>query len=714
MKSHHDVIMEEKDDVTHFLFVLHVSPFLQQSNILRLLSRSFHYYYEHWVAYNHDQAERSVPAIGVVTSVIQRHQRLLGIPYYKNFQCRPQIMIKQSEAVEFATRLERRIEFELCNCQITPNSNVGTLDTTRTIERLTQARLSRFHTTGAMHVSFLKSGSIDSMIHPVSAATSSKMLIFFRRDRLNTADLKCVLNVVRNNIIHVCLHTIVETTEFIMNDISPVILKIFETYCERKFSFCVGLRFKLNTNILYQHTLHPGHVAKIINDGFRGIASLARFEGESCYLYIISTTFSQLQTSCYKTVLPTLIHKMPGSEDACVRDLVAEMVFDTSTTSIRQKMRPPVLSRSDMESIQAHRVNNRHVVNGTTTRRTAKRGCSTDATDSFEVLGAVRGHRRRTFSGTRPPSRKSSGGSEVIANVTKTFVCALIRWLHAVFSQVLINYELGILTDESTSTKLKRWRDEAVDLQSDDHSMNRLCDSWRSNEIVASVDDNSLQFIVCHIICRVAYILDNVSATSTRQELIKNVMNEAVYHTCNKSLVVNFLKYQIKPRLLNTTLQGISGISAAYMNFNADTSEWALCTEGSAFQCLINSASPYIDIYRCLTTSIPCILATIGIEAVYALFTNGQLAESLGVSNHCCKLLASHISQRGFFRGINRSSIIAHNSVLNSISVEDPCRHIAVAAVCGQTDNCLGSSANVLIGKSVNCGTSGTQLLFSV
>jgi hypothetical protein len=28
-----------------------------------------------------------------------------------------------------------------------PKSNIGTLDTTRVIERLTQARLSRFHTT---------------------------------------------------------------------------------------------------------------------------------------------------------------------------------------------------------------------------------------------------------------------------------------------------------------------------------------------------------------------------------------------------------------------------------------------------------------------------------------------------------------------------------------------------------------------------------------
>lgn len=42
---------------------------------------------------------------------------------------------------------------------VPPKMNVGTLDTTRVIERLTQARLSRFHSTGAAATSIASSSS---------------------------------------------------------------------------------------------------------------------------------------------------------------------------------------------------------------------------------------------------------------------------------------------------------------------------------------------------------------------------------------------------------------------------------------------------------------------------------------------------------------------------------------------------------------------------
>lgn len=46
-------------------------------------------------------------------------------------------------------RVHARIERLLTRGFLAPKTNIGTLDTTRVIERLTQARLSRFHTTGA-------------------------------------------------------------------------------------------------------------------------------------------------------------------------------------------------------------------------------------------------------------------------------------------------------------------------------------------------------------------------------------------------------------------------------------------------------------------------------------------------------------------------------------------------------------------------------------
>lgn len=49
---------------------------------------------------------------------------------------------------------------------LAPKTNIGTLDTTRVIERLTQARLSRFHSTGA--ASFHQATNLENLLHPLS------------------------------------------------------------------------------------------------------------------------------------------------------------------------------------------------------------------------------------------------------------------------------------------------------------------------------------------------------------------------------------------------------------------------------------------------------------------------------------------------------------------------------------------------------------------
>ena len=111
-------------------------------------------------------------------------------------------------------------------------------------------------------------------------------------------------------------------------------------------------------------------------------------------------------------------------------------------------------------------------------------------------------------------------------------------------------------------------------------------------------------------------------------------------------------------------------------------------------------------VQKTCTTSVPDFGDVLGLEAVCALFSNGRLAESLGVSNHSCKFLTDYISSRGVFKGINRSTIVGNNSTLNFITVEDPARHITTSGAFGLTDTCTGTSANVLLGIPVSCGTS--------
>ena len=108
------------------------------------------------------------------------------------------------------------------------------------------------------------------------------------------------------------------------------------------------------------------------------------------------------------------------------------------------------------------------------------------------------------------------------------------------------------------------------------------------------------------------------------------------------------------------------------------------------------------------------ILACLGLEAVCAMFSNGDLSQSLGVNNASCKLLVDQLSSRGVWRGVNRTSIIVGAAVLASVTVEDPIKHVRHAAFTGQRDNLSGSSANVLTGGPITFGTNGMSLLLDI
>jgi hypothetical protein len=58
---------------------------------------------------------------------------------------------------------------------LTPATNIGTLDTTRVIERLTQARLSRFHSTGA--ASIQQASNLENLLHPQQSTKRPQMTL---------------------------------------------------------------------------------------------------------------------------------------------------------------------------------------------------------------------------------------------------------------------------------------------------------------------------------------------------------------------------------------------------------------------------------------------------------------------------------------------------------------------------------------------------------
>ena len=58
---------------------------------------------------------------------------------------------------------------------LAPATNIGTLDTTRVIERLTQARLSRFHSTGA--ASIQQASNLENLLHPQQSTKRPQMTL---------------------------------------------------------------------------------------------------------------------------------------------------------------------------------------------------------------------------------------------------------------------------------------------------------------------------------------------------------------------------------------------------------------------------------------------------------------------------------------------------------------------------------------------------------
>ena len=172
------------------------------------------------------------------------------------------------------------------------------------------------------------------------------------------------------------------------------------------------------------------------------------------------------------------------------------------------------------------------------------------------------------------------------------------------------------------------------------------------------------------------------------------------------------MHHLLLPQVLAVPVGGIPRVTSMSLHHEAGPNEWYVCTEGSNFLGLYTAWNGLaIDRRRCFTTNVMEILACLGLEAVCSVFSNGDLARSLGVNNASCKLLVDHLSSRGTWRGVNRTSIIVGAAVLASVTVEDPIKHMRHAAFLGMCDGLAGSSANVLTGGPITFGTNGMTLL---
>lgn len=80
-----------------------------------------------------------------------------------------------------------------------PKTNIGTLDTTRVIERLTQARLSRFHTTGA--ASMQQATNLDTLLHPTQSTRRPQMIVRLDAAAIDIKSARAVLDHLRGRLV---------------------------------------------------------------------------------------------------------------------------------------------------------------------------------------------------------------------------------------------------------------------------------------------------------------------------------------------------------------------------------------------------------------------------------------------------------------------------------------------------------------------------------
>jgi hypothetical protein len=164
-----------------------------------------------------------------------------------------------------------------------------------------------------------------------------------------------------------------------------------------------------------------------------------------------------------------------------------------------------------------------------------------------------------------------------------------------------------------------------------------------------------------------------VQAYSARIAALQTLYNGAVWMLEGSVLAHAYVEHMLLPQVLGLFVGGIPRVSGMTLHYDAGKREWYVSTEGSNFLMLYAQETGLaIDRRRCYTTNVMELMVCLGLEAVCGVFANGDMARSLGIANASCKLLVDHLSSRGTWRGVNRTSITVGAAVLASVTIEDP------------------------------------------
>ena len=194
----------------------------------------------------------------------------------------------------------------------------------------------------------------------------------------------------------------------------------------------------------------------------------------------------------------------------------------------------------------------------------------------------------------------------------------------------------------------------------------------------ALASDQTVYTPLASLVWHIVHILQNLQAHTSRCETLQWLLTATVWHLGGIHMARAYVHNVVVPTVLQTTVCGIRNISHMTIHHEGAHNEWYVSTEGSNFTELHMPPSQamhrlHLCRSRCLTTSIPEIIACLGLEAVCWMFSSGSLARSVGVCNASCRLLVDHMASRGHWRGVNRTSILSLSGTLNVFPSANVC-----------------------------------------
>lgn len=301
----------------------------------------------------------------------------------------PLLPLDASEALEDLTQLLERL---FGRSFLDPKSNIGTLDTTRVIERLTQARLSRFHTASASVCVFffflfgngcrparvlpvcsrhpiwnpgecglrrVHTPQTANLLHPQQSARNPQMLVYLDPEKLDVQSCGAVMSHLRGRLLATRVSSfLAEPPHPLVNhplhQLPPLVRSRLEAADADESAQSVnGIRMVLDTDALVWHNLTvPALVRRLapVHPDLHLLPALGQGE-QQWELYAISRRLRRLRSDGnWEQTLPS-VQTLLEQTWPCVADIFCA---DSSSTQDGWRLGhhpPPILAASTPSSV---------------------------------------------------------------------------------------------------------------------------------------------------------------------------------------------------------------------------------------------------------------------------------------------------------------------------------------------------------------------------